>query len=75
MTDRTDFRNRASGKQNYCCFKLCVYIYIYIFFIYLFFFQLKCHFHSLLACGGLSPALLSCSDSELFVLCCCINTF
>lgn len=31
MTDRTDFRNRASGKQNYCCFKLCVYIYIFFF--------------------------------------------
>lgn len=37
------FRTRASGKQNDCCFKLCV------------FFQCKCHFQSLLACGGSPP--------------------
>lgn len=30
MTERTDFRNRASGKQNYCCFK--IYIYVLVFF-------------------------------------------
>lgn len=64
MTERTDFRNRASGKQNCCCFKLCIYI----------FFKFKCHFHPLLASGGFPP-LLSSLDSELFVLCCCINTF
>lgn len=27
MTERTDFRNRASGKQNYCCFKLCFFFF------------------------------------------------
>lgn len=69
MTERVFFRNRASGKQNHCCFKLCI------------FFQCKCHFQSLLACGGssLHPTAplfsLSCLNSKLFVLCCCINTF
>lgn len=42
MTERVLFRNRASGKQNYCCFKLCIFS------------QCKCHFQSLLACGGSS---------------------
>lgn len=27
MTERKVFRNRASGKQNYCCFMLCIFFF------------------------------------------------
>lgn len=51
MTERTGFRNRASGKQNYCYFKL---------YFFLFVFSLNAIFTALLAraCSVQNPNLL-----------------